>query len=61
MKWFMAASEASQQFPPDVSYKDFERLLFELQQYLPTRVDMSYLSDKFSISICKQLMYAMSF
>jgi hypothetical protein len=57
----MAASEASKRFPPEVSYKDFERLLFELQQYLPTRVDMSYLSNKFSESTGEQLMYAMGF
>jgi addiction module HigA family antidote len=47
--------------PPSVSYKTFSSLINELLLYFPARIDLSYLSDKFSINTGTQLMNAMRF
>jgi len=47
--------------PPSVSYKTFNSLINELLLNLPPRIDLSYLSDKFSINTGTQLMNAMRF
>jgi len=57
----MIMEEENKPFPPCIPYKTFESFMSMLKQRLPTRIDLSYLSDKFSISIGTQLMYAMSF
>ena len=47
--------------PPSVSYKTFNSLINELLLIFPTRIDLSYLSDKFSINTGTQLINAMRF
>ena len=53
--------EERKQFPPYVSYKSFNKLINMLEQYLPTRIDLSYTSDDFSVRIGTDLILAMKF
>jgi hypothetical protein len=57
----MTIEEGKKQPPPYISYKTFGNFMGELQQHLPTRVDLNYLSDQFSASTGTQLMYTMRF
>jgi len=49
----MTTEEGKKQLPPHISYKTFDNFIGELQQHIPTRVDLSYLSDRFSALIFK--------
>jgi hypothetical protein len=57
----MTTDEMWKQSPPYVSYKTFDKLINNLKELSPSHLDMSYLSDKFSISTGTQLMYAMRY
>ena len=57
----MPTNEIGKYPPPSVSYKSFNRLMNMLQQNLFSRIDLSYLSDKFSIRTGTNLMSAMRF
>ena len=57
----MTIDDIRKQPPPYISYKTFDNFIGELQQHIPTRVDLSYLSDRFSASTGTQLMQTMRF
>jgi len=57
----MMMNQERKQFPPYVSYKSFNKLFNMLEQYLPTRIDLSYTSDDFSVRIGTDLILAMKF
>ena len=57
----MTTYETMKQYPPDISYKTFERFLSSLQQHLPKRIDRSYWGKMFSRRAGTQLMSALRF
>jgi hypothetical protein len=57
----MTTDKARKQYPPYVSYKSFKSLMKYFQQYLATRIDLSYLSDKFSVRTGSDLIVALWF
>jgi len=57
----MPTNEIGKYPPPSVSYKSFNRLMNMLERNLSTRIDISYLSDKFSVRNSTNLMSAMRF
>ena len=57
----MPTNEIGKYPPPSVSYKSFNRLMNMLQQNLFTRIDLSYLSDKFSVRTGTNLILAIRF
>jgi hypothetical protein len=57
----MTFKEMGNQLPPCISYKTFSSFLGNLQPYVPTRIDLSYLGAMYSVPTGTKLMSAMRF